>query len=116
MNYPLKSPGLASKDDLQAKISFPDYSSWNVLSNITLGSTSNEAKIMKRCFAVIVCENMSSDAGIINLNIDGKNVAMANMAAGGICSIPLPFKGGEKIYFDSTVPYTAVARCFNYID
>lgn len=116
MNYPLKSPGLASKDDLNAKISFPDYSSWSSLSNIILGSASNEAKIMKRCFAVIVCENMSSDAGIINLNIDGKIVAMANMAAGGICSIPLPFKGGEKIYFNSTVPYTAVARCFNYLD
>ena len=116
MNYPLKSPGLASKDDLQAKISFPDYSSWSVLSNVNLGSASNEAKIMKRCFAVIVCENMSSDAGTISLIIDGKIVTMANMAAGGICSIPLPFKGGEKIYFNSDVPYTAVARCFNYLD
>lgn len=116
MNYPLKSPGLASKDDLKAKISFPDYSSWSVLSNVTIASYSNEVKTMKRCFAVIVCENVSSDAGTINLNIDGKNVAMANMAAGGICSIPLPFKGGEKIYFNSDVPYTAVARCFNYLD
>lgn len=108
MNYPLKSPGLASKDDLNNLIPFVDYSSSQ---NNTIGS--GQTYIVP--YACMISFTMTSETDIsfqYSISVNGKVVILETLGVGSKSCNTLIFNGGETISWSSDGPATLAIKLF----
>ena len=108
MNYPLKSPSLASKDDLQAKISFPDYTS-SQTEEIPSGSV---YYVPYPCLIAFTMTSAVDRAFLYSISVNKKVVILETLGVGSQSCNTLILKGGEPIYWNSSGKATLSIRVF----
>lgn len=108
MNYPLKSPGLASKDDINNLIPFIDYTSYQ---NDNIASSQTYV-IPYACLAVFTMTSGSDIAFQYSISVNGKAVILEMLGVGLKSCNTLIFKGGEKIKWTSDSPATLEIKIF----
>mgnify|MGYP000820516283 CR=1 FL=1 len=108
MNYPLKSPSLASKDDLQAKISFPDYTS-SQTDEIPSGSV---YYVPYPCLIAFTMTSEVDRAFLYSISVNEKIIILETLEAGSQLCNTLVLKGGDKIKWNSDGPVTLAIKIF----
>lgn len=108
MNYPLKNPSLASKDDLQAKISFPDYTS-SQTDEIPSGSV---YYVPYPCLIAFTMTSEVDRAFLYSISVNEKIIILETLEAGSQLCNTLVLKGGDKIKWNSDGPVTLAIKIF----
>ena len=108
MNYPLKSPGLASKDDLNNLIPFVDYTS-SETDEIPSGSV---YYVPYPCLIAFTMTSEVDRAFLYSISVNKKVVILETLGVGSQSCNTLILKGGEPIYWNSSGQATLSIRVF----
>ncbi len=108
MSYPLKNPGLASKSDLKAKISFPDSSS-SQTEEIPMGKYYT---LPYDCIIKYAMTSKVDRAFLYSISVNEKIIILETLEAGSQLCNTLVLKGGDKIKWNSDGPVTLAIKIF----